>query len=386
MLISKHIVLIAGEESGDQYAASLVQPLLATFPNLKISGIGGHHLQLTGAHVIYSLAHLGLTGLWDVVLHLSLLFAAAHALRRYLAKYPPDLLVLIDYPGFNLRVASYVKKTYPNTTILYYISPQIWAWKPGRIKTIRRCVNHMAVIFPFEQTLYAKAGVPASFVGHPLVARVAAAAANSMTRLQLGLPTNKQIIALLPGSRRSEIKYHMPVLRETAIRLSQQFTDLHFVIPIADSLDPGCVKVHWTIAAPDCTFILGNALDVMHCSDFVIVSSGTASLECALLGKPMCIIYKGSLLNYLIASQVIRVRYFGLCNLLNNRMIVPELLQYDCNAIELTRVVTQLLTNPSWCASLQEQLAQLKQALSQQHATISLLQLITQQITQATLE
>jgi lipid-A-disaccharide synthase len=380
MSASKHILLIAGEESGDQYAAHLAQQLLATHSELTIAGIAGQHLKATGVPLLYDLAHLGLTGLWDVVKHLHVIRAANQALQRYLSQHPVDLLILIDYPGFNLRVAQSVKKQYPNTRILYYISPQIWAWKAKRIEIIRRCVDHMAVIFPFEQPLYAKAGVAASFVGHPLVERINAELATPITRSELGLPTNKRIIALLPGSRRSEIKYHMPVLRDTAIRLSQQYPDLHFVMPIANSLDPEIVKAHWTPEAPACTFLLSQSLPAIRCSDVVIVSSGTASLECALLGKPMCIIYKGALLNYLILNQVIRVRYLGLCNILKSRMIVPELLQYDCTAFELSKVVGQFLSQPAFCQAIEANLRQLKQELSVQHATINLLQLVNQQL------
>ena len=378
--ISKHIVLVAGEESSDQYAAHLTQQLLQHYPRVKISGIGGEHMQAAGVSLIYALAQFGLTGLWDVLRHARIIYAAFQALKRYLAAHPPDLFVLIDYPGFNLRVARYVKQHFPQTTVIYYISPQIWAWKAKRIHTSRRYVDHMAVIFPFEQALYAKAGVPASFVGHPLVTRVANETRQHITRAQLGLPEHQRIIALLPGSRNSEIKYHMPVLRETAIRLSQQFTDLHFVIPIATSLKPDTVKAYWHNSDPACTFILGQALSTLSCSDFVIVSSGTASLECALLGKPMCIIYKGSLLNYLIVTQVILVQYFGLCNVLNHRMIVPELLQYDCTPTELTRVMQQLLTNPAWCEKMTTHLKQLKQQLSAQQATIDLFQLVSQHL------
>ncbi|OYV55038.1 MAG: lipid-A-disaccharide synthase [Legionella sp. 21-45-4] len=376
MLSLKHLVFIAGEESGDEHAAHLVNELRQKQPNLRFSGIGGHHLESAGVTLVSDLARFGLTGLLHVLRHLPALRQAFQALKVHLRDNPPDLVILIDYPGFNLRLAKYIKLHYPNTPIIYYISPQIWAWKAKRIEIIRRYVDHMAVIFPFEETLYHNEQIPATFVGHPLVARIEAFKQNPPTRDSLHLPPHKRIIALLPGSRLHEIQHHLPLLCQTAIRLSAQWDDLHFVIPVAKSLSGDAVKRYWSHNAPDCTFLTGHALEAVYCSDHVIVASGTASLECALLAKSMCIIYKSSLLNYLVASQVIRVRYLSLCNLLSNRMIVPELLQYDCTVTELTKVMTQLLIDTSFSHKIQRNLQAMRLNLSTQKASMALSRLI----------
>jgi lipid-A-disaccharide synthase len=375
MLPCKRLVIIAGEESGDQHAAQLVRLLKAKHPSLLISGIGGKHMEAAGVPLISDLARFGVTGLMEVFRHLRVIHKAERAIRAHLTANKPDLLILVDYPGFNLRLAKFAKRTL-GCRILYYISPQIWAWKAKRIHVIRECVDHMAVILPFEKKIYEHAGVPVSFVGHPLTARIDAVEQNLPRRETYGLPSQKRLIALLPGSRINEIERHMPVLRDTAIQLAKQFPDLHFVLPIAGSLEPAMVKSFWPTEAPPCTFIQGKALEIAACSDFIIVGSGTASLECALLKKPMCIIYKVSFISSLAVAAVIKVKYLGLCNLLQQKMIVPELLQYDCNVTELTRVMHTLLTDPTAAANMQGRLATLKHSLSLSQMDTSLLALV----------
>ena len=339
----KRLVIIAGEESGDIHAASFVRELLASNHLLHISGIGGKHMQAAGVQLVSDLARFGVTGISEVIRHLRVIRRAFHDIKAHLLASKPDLLILVDYPGFNLRLAKFAKQQ--GIRVLYYISPQIWAWKAGRIKTIRNCVDRMAVILPFEKKLYENAGVPVTFVGHPLVEAVCESVDMSTARNELGLPLDKRIVAMLPGSRTHEIERHMPVLCESALRLSKQFNDLHFVVPIAGTVDPVLVKSYFDKIDIPYTLTNGNTVKTVACSDCVVVASGTASLECALLQKPMCIIYKASLLTYIAASALIKVNYLGLCNLLQNEMIVPELLQYDCNPQELTRVMCDLLND-----------------------------------------
>src|SRR3990167_342597 len=185
----KRLVVVAGEESGDQHASTLIRQLKAAHPTLHVSGIGGEHMQAAGAHILSNLAQLGVTGTIEVLRHLRVIKQAYHAICAHLTKNKPDLLILVDYPGFNLRLAQFAKRTL-GIRILYYISPQIWAWKPSRIHIIRTCVDHMAVILPFEKEIYERANVPVSFVGHPLVERVDAVKKRNPTRVSLGLPHN----------------------------------------------------------------------------------------------------------------------------------------------------------------------------------------------------
>lgn len=376
---TKRLVIVAGEESGDAHAASFVRELSTSHPNLIISGIGGRHMEAAGVQLISDLARYGVTGLSEVIRHLPVIRRAFKDIKEHLIENKPDLLVLVDYPGFNLRLARFA--TTLGIPIIYYISPQIWAWKANRINTIRDCIDHMAVILPFEKELYERAGVPVSFVGHPLVDSVKSCDNVQITRQKLNIPVNKRLIAMLPGSRVHEIERHMPVLRDTMKRLLEQMEGLHFVIPIAGTIEPTLVQSYLTqIDASSYTLCNGLAIEAVACSDCVVVASGTASLECALLIKPMCIIYKASLFTYLAASKLIKVKFLGLCNLLQNQMIAPELLQYDCNPTELTRTLLALLNDDEVKNRMTKRLQKLKDALSSQSADCTISQLIAQRL------
>ncbi|MBA3537025.1 MAG: lipid-A-disaccharide synthase [Tatlockia sp.] len=371
---TKRIVIVAGEESGDIHAASFVRLLKADNKNFEFSGIGGRHMQEAGVLLISDLARYGVTGFTAVFRHLRVIRQAFYAIKSHLEKTKPDLLILVDYPGFNLRLAKVAKKM--GIRILYYISPQIWAWKAKRIETIRACIDRMAVILPFEKKIYEQANVPVSFVGHPLVEKINHCDDVQNARITLELPIDKRLVAMLPGSRINEIEKHMPVLVATAEKLSQQIDGLHFVIPIAGTIDSAKIKRYFAKSSVNISFIQGKATDVVACSDCAVVASGTASLECALLEIPMCIIYKASKLSYHIVMKVIKVKYLGLCNLLRNEMVVPELLQDDCNPIELTRALNDLLTNQETISRMQKRLKNIKLSLSSEQADCSIAELI----------
>ena len=376
---AKKIVIIAGEESGDLHAATFVRQLLASNPNLQLSGIGGRHMENAGVHLISDLARFGVTGLTEVLRHVRVIHRAFKDIKAHLIANKPDLLILVDYPGFNLRLAKFAKKTL-GIRIIYYISPQIWAWKAGRINTIRDCIDQMAVILPFEKKIYEDAGVPVAFVGHPLADKILPCNNKDAARERLGLPKDKRLIALLPGSRLHEIEQHMPVLQKSAQLLCRQFNDLHFVIPVAGTINPALISSYFKDASIPYTLIPGQVIDTVACSDCAVVASGTASLECALLEKPMCIIYKASMLTYMATFKFIKVKYLGLCNLLQNEMIVPELLQYDCNPVELTRIVIDLLTDDAVSQRMQTRLQQLKLSLSATQSDYSISTLIENEL------
>lgn len=378
---SKHIVLIAGEESGDVHAAALVRQLKQNYPNLRFSGIGGRHMQQEGVELLSDLARHGVTGATEVIRLFRIIRKAFSDIKRHLTETKPDLLILVDYPGFNLRLAKFAKERL-QLKVLYYISPQIWAWKANRIHHIKRYVDTMAVILPFEKALYQHAGVPVHFVGHPLVEKIPSNPNVQTYRSQLHLPQDAQCIAMLPGSRKNEIAQHMPVLRDTAVLVHQQNPSYHFVIPIAGTLDPDLIKGYFTGLNLPISFIEGNALECMAAADFVVVASGTASLECALLEKPMCIIYKTSMLTYYLAMKWIKVRFLGLCNLLSNRFIVPEFLQYDCNAVELARYISDFAEDSAQPYRMKRQLAEVKESLSSNKSDCSLFELVASELTE----
>lgn len=375
----QRVVIVAGEASGDIHAAKLIRLLKAQHPHIEVSGIGGTQMQDAGATLIYDLARYGVTGFTEIIRYFKIIRQAFHAIKKHLKQQKPDLLILVDYPGFNLRLAKYAKRTL-GLKIIYYISPQIWAWKANRIHLIKECVDKMAVILPFEKPIYTQAQVPVHFVGHPLVEELSLAAQGFVSKETLGLPKDKPIIALLPGSRTNEIERHMPILKTTVSLLNRSYPELHFVIPIAQTIAPEKVYSYFPQSHPTITFIQGKAMDCMAAADFVVVASGTASLECALLGKPMCIIYKSSFLTYLAAMSLIKVKFLGLCNLLMNKMIVPEFLQYDCNPIELSKYISKVYEDPSLAQKIKQELFALKDSLSNDKSDCSLIELIEDEL------
>ncbi|WP_419421033.1 lipid-A-disaccharide synthase [Legionella sp. D16C41] len=379
MPMPKHIVIIAGEESGDHHAADLVKELQTHDSTIKFSGMGGKHMEEAGVNVIANLAKFGMIGITAVIKHAFVIKKTFQIIKQHLKNTKPDLLILVDCPGFNIPIAKYAKHVL-GLRIIYYISPQIWAWKANRIHTLKACVDHMVVIFPFEKAIYQQAGIPVSFVGHPLVQRVQPSKDIAKIKESFNLPLNKKLIALLPGSRRSEIEKHLPIMVKTAEKLAASYDDLHYVMPIAQTLNSDIIKKYFTASAINITFIRGQAIDVIASSHCVVVASGTASLECALMQKPMCIIYKGSFLSYLIAAKVIKVKYLGLCNLLQNKMIVPELLQYDCNAEELTQTLKALITDNSLQERMIARLKKLKHSLSNEQADCSMVDVVKMEL------
>lgn len=383
MQTAKRIVIIAGEESGDIHASKLIQQLKVTRPDLQISGIGGEHMSEAGVELISDLARHGVTGLTEVVRHFNTIRKAFYAIQAHLKTHKPDLLILVDYPGFNLRLAKYAKEQL-GLKIIYYISPQIWAWKAKRIHLIKKYIDHMAVILPFEKNIYEQAGIAVDFVGHPLIKNTNASMSLDTCRVELNLPVQARVIALLPGSRTHEVERHMPVLRDTAQQLHQHNPHLHFVIPIARTIKPELIKAYFLSHQLPITFIEDKAVQCMAAADFVIVASGTASLECALLAKPMCIIYKSSLLTYVAARKLIKVKFLGLCNLLANKMLVPEFLQEDCNPNELSRYIIDFYTDPNKERHIIAELSKLKESMSTEKADRSLYRLVEDKLSETT--
>lgn len=368
----KRILIITGEASADLHAAGMVQDLLAKHKNkLQIRAVGGSSLaSIQEVTMINMLAQHGVMGFVAVLTHVFILRKAYTDIVYDLKTHKPDLLILVDFPGFNLKIAKYAKSKL-GIKVLYYISPQIWAWKENRINDIKKYVDHMAVILPFEKELYTKANIPCSFVGHPILNHLLNIDTKT-ARANLNLPISKKIIALLPGSRKSEIKKHMPILLQTIRSLKNKIPNLIFILPLAPTVSKEFLTSYIKEPIPELFMYSIKAQQAIHASDFVIVASGTASLESALLLKPMCIIYKTSIITSMIVGYVIKIKYAGLCNLIANKMIVPELLQDDCTVETLSELVLNFFTNPYYGKAMIKRLQNLKQKLTLSAADTSL--------------
>lgn len=320
------VLLVAGEASGDMHGADLVRALREQSGALEVVGIGGPNLRRAGMRTVVDAATLGTVGVLEVVQGMGRVWRAYRAVRDELRRERPDLCVLIDFPDFNLRVAREAKRL--GVPVLYYIGPQVWAWRRGRVRTIGGLVDRLAVVFPFEAELYRPWLADVHFVGHPLLDRVRAGRDRASTLRAFGMDPDKRTVLLLPGSRATEVAYMLPVFLAAARVLWAEDPQLQFVIGLADSLEATCMQPHLDAAGLSMPVVGDATYDLMAAADVALVASGTATLECALLECPMVIAYRLSPLTVALGRVLIRgVRHIGMPNIVAGREIVPELLQ-----------------------------------------------------------
>ena len=358
--LKKEILLVVGEASGDAHGAHLVEALLKRDPTLKIYGVAGERLQQMDFEALFSVAQLTGMGLVELFGNLGNLWRAYRRLKRALKERRPNLLVLIDFPDFNLRLARVAKSL--RIPVLYYVSPQIWAWRKGRVRQIARWVDQMAVIFPFEVGFYERHGVKTTFVGYPLLDSVCAKENRETTLRRIGLDPAKPAIALLPGSRHGEVSRHLPVMRDAAVRLSQERA-MQFFCVCASTIDAAEVGKTLENQALRIPVVQERRYDAIHAADLVWTASGTATLETALLGRPMIIVYRLSWLTYGIARLLVRVEHIGMVNLICGERVMPELIQKDVNPERLAAESRVLLDDPELRSRIKSKLAQLRERL-----------------------
>jgi lipid-A-disaccharide synthase len=357
----KSVLIVSGEVSGDQHGAKLVSEVLKIEPDIHFFGIGGEKMRQAGVKILFDNKPLSVVGVTEILSHALPIFRAWQIIQQAIKEQRPDLIVLIDYPGFNLRLARTAKnKSIP---VLYYISPQIWAWKRHRVRLIKECVNKMLVVFPFEAEIYRKENVPVEFVGHPLSGTVHPNMTQQQAREHFHINNDVRIIGLLPGSRKKEIQRLLPLLLESAKHLKAQFPDLAFILPVASPLtrkdiDPYIENYHLPIH-----IIQGHFYDALQLCDAAIVSSGTATLETALMGIPMVIVYKTSPITYFLAKRVIKIPHIGLCNIVAGRQIVVELIQNEANFINVTDEISHILNDPIYRREMHQELLKIKALL-----------------------
>jgi lipid-A-disaccharide synthase len=360
-MASKKILLVAGETSGDLHGAHLVEAIHQIDPEVQLLGVGGEHLAQRGMKLLYHSQSLSVVGLTEVLFKLRTILKTLKGLKESLNQEKPNLIVLIDFPDFNLRLAkSAHEKGIP---VLYYISPQIWAWRPGRVKLIAERVKKMVVFFPFEVSLYKAAGVDVEWVGHPLVDIVKPTLSKEEAFRKFGLDPQRRTVGLLPGSRIHEVKRLLPPLLASAHLLQKEIPDLQFIIPLAPGFTEETLSP-WVRNRPaPLKFIRGWTYDVMNISDLLILASGTATLEAALLGKPMIIIYKVSLLSSWVGRVMIQVKHIGLVNLVAGKGITPELIQKDVNAKRIVEEGLRILKDSVLQQEMIESLKEVRQRL-----------------------
>lgn len=328
---SKSIFIIAGEASGDLHGSGLIRAIRVRLPDCEIAGIGGPRMLDAGLKAIFPSSRLAVVGLVEIFAQIGPILSAFYKTRAYLKKERPDLLILIDYPGFNLLVARYARRL--GIPVFYYISPQVWAWHQGRVKRLKRLVDGMAVILPFEEEFFSRHGMKVNFVGHPLLDSVRTKVSKEEFCRLNSLALNSPIVGLLPGSRRGEIQRIFPILARAACLISQSRADVQFVVAVAPSMDvqfmKDMVKGYSNGDDLDIRFVQGQTYDAIGASSLVIAASGTVTLEIAILGVPLIVTYKVSPLSYYLGRHLIKVSYASLVNLVAGRRVAPEFLQNE---------------------------------------------------------
>lgn len=355
--------IIAGEASGDMHAANLMAAIKRKDPDAEFRAWGGDRMRKQGATLVKHYRHTAFMGFVEVAVNIRSVMGNIAECKKDLKAYRPDVVILVDYPGFNLRIAKFAHDNHMK--VCYYISPQLWAWKRHRVYKIKRTVNKMLVILPFEESFYSEYGVNAVFVGHPLLdemARLDAVPKSSFLRRN-NLSEKKEIIALLPGSRKQEVERMLG----TMLKVIPHFPQYQFVIAGVSSLDKnlylrmmGNMDVRW---------VENQTYALLQNSSAALVTSGTATLEAALLAVPEVVCYKANRLSYLIAKSLVKVRFISLVNLVMNREVVKELIQDDFNEENLTRELERLLKDPKKQRQLLEDLGTLKDRLGNEGAS-----------------
>jgi len=343
--------IIAGEASGDLHGSNLIKELLKLDYHAQVRAWGGDLMNMGGAEIVKHYRDLAFMGFTEVVMNLRTILKNISFCKQDILEFKPDVIVLIDYPGFNLRIAEFAKKN--NIKVVYYISPQIWAWKESRIKKIKKNVDEMLVILPFEKEFYAKHKMDVHFVGHPLIDAIQNFKKNSKF-IECNDLNKKPLIALLPGSRRQEIDKILPIMLEAVEGLE----DFQLVIAAAPSIEIEFYNA--IINQRNVSIIQNETYNILNSATAALVTSGTATLETAIFGVPQVVCYKGGVVSYWLAKKLIKVKYISLVNLIMDKPTVKEMIQDNCNSKDIRKELNQILFNKEIISELKIEMEKLK--------------------------
>jgi len=357
----KRIMIVAGEASGDLHGGNLVRAMQEKGQGLSFYGVGGERMKSAGVDLYADAADMAVVGLTEAVFKLPALLRVMRHLKASFKTERPDLVILIDYPDFNLPLARAAKRR--GIPVLYYISPQVWAWRKGRIATIKKKVDRMAVILPFEEAFYRKAGVDVTFVGHPLLDEVRKKYSRQEALNRFGLRDDATTVGILPGSRRSEVARILPEMLRACGILAGKISPVQFVLPLAGTLAPDFVRNILRQFPVAVNVIRDGVYDVVAVADAAMVASGTASLETALLEIPMVVVYKVSALSYAVGRRFIRVDHICLPNIIAGRRVVPELIQDEATPERIASEIRELVVGRGKAMEMKAALAEIRKKL-----------------------
>ncbi|HOP47917.1 MAG TPA: lipid-A-disaccharide synthase [Desulfobacteraceae bacterium] len=372
----KFVVIVAGEASADLHASNLVKVMKQWEPGIVFWGIGGKKMEEAGVKLILSSSDMAVVGLTEAFSKFRTLARASKQLKYILKNARPDLLILLDYPGFNIHIAKAAKQFH--VPVLYYIAPQVWAWRRGRVKKIARRVNHMAVILPFEEEFFKNSGINVDYVGHPILDCIAQK--NTSPQIEQNFP----VIGIVPGSRREEIRNLLPVMIRSAEILENHYGGIKCLLPLAPTIDAEFVQsfIDSSNVSINITVCRNSIYDVLSSCDIAMVTSGTATLETAVMGIPMVIVYKVSPISYWLAKKVIKTSFIGLVNLVAGEKVVPELIQYEATPERLAEEVLNILENQGVIDIMKNKMKYVKESLGNAGASEKTAQIAIKMIRQ----
>lgn len=360
------ILIVAGENSGEKHGANLVRQFKRLPPPFSFYGIGGNHMAEQGVILLYSVEELAVVGIFEVITHIPRIRKIFKQIKKETIEKRPVAAVLIDSPDFNLRLAKHLKKL--SIPVLYYISPTVWAWRKKRLNTIKKVVDKMLLIFPFEEKIYAEYGIPATYVGHPLKERVKIFSTKEEFFQRYRLDPEKKLVAILPGSRKSEVKFHMPVLTQALKKLRQEF-DPQFILPLAENLTEEYIRSFLKDIPSYVNILPKDGYEAIAYSDIALSSCGTANLEAALLGTPVVAFYRLSPLTYYSGIKLMKIKHFSIVNILAGKKIIPELIQRDFTVGNILNETRKILKSERIRSEIKAEYEKINVALGEQVAS-----------------
>jgi lipid-A-disaccharide synthase len=364
--VAPKVLISAGEASGDLYSAGLVDALLRRRPDLEFFGCAGPRMQKAGVRTVVDAHSLAVVGLVEVIAHIPRIYREYRKLLDAARRERPELAILTDSPDFHLRVARQLKKL--GIPVFYLVAPQVWAWRKGRLPLMRRTIDRLLCIFPFEPEFFARHGIDATYIGHPLTRLVKPSAGRDELRRRYGIPDGTPLIALLPGSRTGEAARHLPILLETVERLrSSTKSAPRFILPIPPNTIPRDSNFRERISSASIQLLEGKTWDVLVCADVALAASGTVTIEACLLGTPMVTFYRVNKLSWWMGRALVRVPFYSMVNLVAGRRIVPEFIQDQMTPENLARETLALLENEAVRSQMRRDLAEVAHQLSGPH-------------------
>ena len=356
-----HFLIIAGEASGDLHGAKLVQALLDVYPKARFTGMGGERMSDAGVNTLFGIERMGAVGFVEIFSDFGHYFSVYRALVKEIASLKYTAVILIDSPTLNLRLAKHSRKH--SCPVYYFISPQVWAWRKGRIEDIRKFGHKMFVILPFEEKMYQEAGIDAEFLGHPFIDVVHPTRTRGESLEKFVLDSHKKIVGLLPGSRMNEITSLLDEILLAAEKVKKEMGECQFLLPVADTIDPVLIQQKLGSNPLGIKILKGETYNVMNTCDALIIASGSATLEAGIIGCPMVIIYKLNPLTYWLALILINTPYYGLINIVAGESVVPELIQSKANAENIATEILKFLKNPEYYKEVQNRLLLVRKKL-----------------------